>query len=52
MTVLQKIDYILIKSRYHAYPSDVRYISSVLLDCLSVYLHSVSFCYFLYRDTQ
>jgi len=26
MTVLQKIDYILIKSRYHAYPGDVRYV--------------------------
>jgi len=26
MTVLQNISYILIKSRYHAYPSEVRYV--------------------------
>jgi len=29
MTVLQKIDYILIKSCYHAYPSDVQYVYAV-----------------------
>jgi len=33
MTALQKIDYILIKSRYHAYPSDVRYVCVGLLRC-------------------
>jgi len=33
MTILQNISYVLIKSRYHAYPTDVRYVCPVLFVC-------------------
>jgi len=32
MTALQKIDYILIKLHYHAYPAEVRYVCPIRLN--------------------